>query len=216
MATIQRCTRSGKRAPIPALALLTLAPLFGAAACSSTPESDGAAAATESMEAFNLSTVKVRDGIDQTIASLNTLVGSSGEEVKASFAAFKKNLADLEKNAEVVREEAAEMKSRGDAYFKDWEAGSSGMSTERHDELAKAYLTIKQDMTKAKDQFQPFLASLKDVQGYLGLDLTAQGLQGAAPLAKTATTQGGELKGSIEAVLQQVNSVRGMISAGKK
>ena len=207
--------RIRRSAPIPALALLALGTLLGSTACSSTTSaSTRATAASESMQAFNASMIETRDGISATIESLNALMTASGNAVKPAFAAFKEDLADLHGRAEAVRAEAAAMKERGDEYFQGWEAGSSSISPERHDQLATAYSTIKQAMTRARAEFEPFLASLDDVESYLSLDLTKDGLEGAEPLADAATDKGAQVKAQLDAVLQQVNAVRGMISPG--
>lgn len=214
METSTTSLRVERSAPIPALALLAFGTLLGSSACSSTSGSERATEASKSMEAFNVSTIEVRDEITETIGSLNALIASSGDEVKPSFAAFQKNVSHLTKKAEVVRTEAAAMREHGEDYFEGWEAGSSSMSEERHAQLSMAYAKIQQDMTRAKTEFEPFLASLRDVESYLSLDLTAEGLDGVEPLAQTATAKGEEVKGQIDAVLLQVNSVRGMISPG--
>ena len=66
----------------------------------------------------------------------------------------------------------------------------------------------------AKDAFTPFLASLKDVHTLLGLDLTAKGLQTAAPLVAKAQTRATDVKSRLTAVMDEVNAVRGLL--GKK
>ena len=64
----------------------------------------------------------------------------------------------------------------------------------------------------AKDAFNPILASLKDLHTLLGLDLTAKGLQGVAPLVAKAQTTAAEVKSRIASAMEQINSVRGLIS----
>lgn len=206
--TPQRPTRRST----PLFAVVALTSLLGATACSSTNSGERATAASESMESFNFTTMKARDVVDATITSLETLMASSGDEIKPAFTAFRKDLVQLEQRAQSVREQAAAMKLRGDKYFAGWDADTSKISAGRNAELAKSYATIKEDMAAAKSNFEPFMATLKDIEAYLNLDLTSQGMAVAKPMAKAAGEQGRNVMNEIEQVLRQVNSVRGMIS----
>jgi hypothetical protein len=67
-------------------------------------------------------------------------------------------------------------------------------------------------MTSAKEQFTPFLNSLKDIESYLKLDLSPTGISSMGELAKKAKDNGAQVKSSIDGVLTQLNSVRGMLS----
>lgn len=181
-----------------------------AAGCSSGPD---AAATAGSMERLNLETAKVNDAIDQAVMSLKALVESPGDNLKGSFEAYSGSVTALESQAEVVRARADEMKARGEEFFKEWEEGSgTGLSAETQARLNIAYAKIKEQMMAARDGFAPFLSSLKDVQTLLGLDLTAKGLQSAAPLATKAQTNAVGVKSRITGAMEQINAVSGLLS----
>jgi hypothetical protein len=163
------------------------------------------------MDSFALELAKVNDSIDGATQALKTLMESSGDNVKSSFNAFSNSVKVVEARASNVRKRAEEMKAQGDEYFKSWES-DSGMSKERHAQLTASYAKIKEQMLAAKEAFVPYLASLKDIQKLLGLDLTAQGLTGAQPLASKAQADAAEVKSRIKAVSEQVNSVSGHMS----
>lgn len=190
------------------LALL-LAGATLAAGCSSSPD---AAATADSMEKFNLEAAKVNDAIDQSVSALKALVQSPDDSLSSSFETFGKTLTALEGQAEVVRARAEEMKARGDEFFKDWHGADTGVSADTQAKLNISYARIKEHMMAAKDGFTPFLASLKDVHTLLGLDLTAKGLQSAAPLVVKAQAKAGDVKARITAVMEEVNAVRGLLS----
>ena len=86
------------------------------------------------------------------------------------------------------------------------------MTPERRAELTAAYAKIKEDMAPAKEEFTPFLASLKDIESYLKVDPSMKGINSMADLVKKAKDNGAQVKSRIDAVLVQVNSVRGMLS----
>lgn len=191
---------------------LVAAVLAATVGCSSGPDTAGT---VDSMGTFGIETAKVNDGIDQALRSLEELVGTQGDDLKTPFAAYSKSLADLEKQAEVVRERSDEMKAKGDEFFKEWEADASAtVDPDRRAKLSVAYTQIKGQMMQARDGFTPFLKSLKDIESYLKLDLTRKGLASVSEqLVADAKANGAEVKSSIVGVIQQVNSVRGMLAA---
>jgi len=191
-------------------AILCAAALAGSPGCSSGPD---AAATADSMGKFGLETAKVNDGIEQALAALEKLVGTQGDDLKGPFEAYTKSVSNLEEQAGVVRNLGDEMKARGDEFFKQWETDeTSEVSPERRAKLSQSYAAIKESMLGAGDAFKPFLASLKDIQSYLKLDLTRKGLGSVSELTAAGRKQGAEVKSLMTKVIQEVNSVRGMLS----
>jgi hypothetical protein len=176
--------------------------------CASSPD---AGATVTSMDTFGIEVAKVKDSIDGAIKSLEAVVTTEPSDIRANFDAYTKSVAALDKQAGVVRKRAEDMRTMGDEFFKEWEPPKN-VTPERRAELTASYAKIKQDMTLAKEQFTPFLKSLKDIQSYLELDLSLTGINSTVDLAKSARDNGATVKSSIDAVLVQVNSVRGMLS----
>ena len=193
------------------LAAIIVAGLLVAPGCSSSPD---ATSTVDSMGKFGVETAKVNDEIDGTLKALDTLVTTQGEDLKTPFAEYSSRVTALEEQAKVVGEHAREMEARGNEFFAEWEADaeSETVSPERRARLSQAYAKIKDDAIQARDAFHPFLGSLKDVHGYLKLDLSRRGVEGVKEIAKKAKTDGDKVKAKIESMLQQVNSVRGMLS----
>jgi hypothetical protein len=176
--------------------------------CASSPD---AKATVASMDSFGIEIAKVKDSIDGSVKALEVVVGSEAGNIKANVDAYGKAVGALDKQAKVVHERAGEMKSMGDTFFKKWEAPKS-VSPERRAELTASYAKIKEDMNLAKEQFTPYLASLKDIESYLKLDPTVKGINSVASLVKKAKDNGAQVKSHIDAVLAQVNSVRGVMA----
>jgi hypothetical protein len=165
----------------------------------------------DSMGDFGLEVARVKDSVDNTIKTLEVVVASQPGDINANVANYSKAVAALDKQARVVRDRATEMKAKGDEFFKEWEA-PKGMTPERRAELTASYGKIKADMTTAKEEFTPFLAASKDIQNYLKLDPSVKGIGSMGELVNKAKENGARVKASIDAVLTQVNSVRGMMS----
>jgi len=190
-------------------ACLVAAALGITTGCSSGPD---AKATADSMGTFGVETSKGKDSIDDTLKALDALVGTKGNDIQTPLDAFKKSLTALDEQAKVVRGLADEMKAKGDAFFKAWEEESAAtVSADRRAELSASYGKIKEDMIAAGESFAPFLKSLKDIKDYLALDPSWKGIESMAGSVKQAKDDGVRAKSLIDAVLVQVNAVRGML-----
>ena len=179
--------------------------------CKSSADSKQTA---DSMNTFGVEIAKTKDAIDGSLKALEVVVGSEAADIKANVESYSRAVSDLDKQAKVVRARANEMKSIGDEFFKDWEA-SEEVSKEKRDELNASYRRIKEEMAVSKESFTPFLASMKDIDAYLKLDPTLTGIGSMETLVRKANESGAQVKTHIDAVLAQVNSVRGMLPKKK-
>ena len=188
--------------------LVVLAGAFAVSpGCASSPD---AQSTVHSMGEFGSEVAKVKDSIDRTLASLDTVVASQPADIVANVEAYGKSVKSLDGLAKVVKGRAEEMKSKGDEYFKAWEAPAD-VTPERRAQLTESYGKIKTDMAAAKEEFTPFLASLKDIESYLKVDPSVKGIGSMSKLTAKAKESGATVKARIDAVLVQVNSVRGML-----
>ena len=189
------------------LCVLVLATSSWTAGCASSAD---AKSTVGSMGSFGTEVAKVKDAIDNALKGLEAVAGSQAGDVRANIDAYSKAVTALDGQANVVKKRAEEMRAKGDEFFKEWEPPKS-VSKERRAEFTAAYAKIKADMTAAKDEFVPFLKSLKDVQGYLKVDPSTKAVASISELVQKAKDSGARVKASIDAVLNQVNSVRGML-----
>jgi hypothetical protein len=169
----------------------------------------------DSMGTFGNETAKAKDTINLTVKSLETLTSSQAADVKANFDAYSKAVTALDGQAKLVKANADKMKANGDLFFKDWE-GSETVTPERRAELSSSYAKIKADLTAAKESFVPFMASLKDIQSYMSLDPTLKGVNSMGGLVQKARENSVTVNSQLDAVLTDLNSVRGMLPTGLK
>lgn len=176
--------------------------------CASSPD---AKTTVDSMSTFGVELAKVKDSIDGTVRALEAVVATQPSDLKSNFDGYSKSVKALDKQANVVRSRADEMKEQGNEFFKEWE-GSESVSPDRRAELNASYAKIKEEMTLAKEGFTPFLKSLKDIESYLKLDLSLKGVHSTSDLVKKAKEDGAQVKSRIDAVLVRLNTVRGVLS----
>jgi len=202
------CLRSSR---LMALGLVLAGAFAVSPGCASSPD---AKETVDSMGSFGLEVAKVKDSIDHSLKALETVVASDPSAINVNVSAYGKSVGALDKQSRVVRGRAEEMRAKGDEFFKEWEAPEH-VSPERRAELTASYAKIKEDMASAKEGFVPFLASLKDIQSYLKVDPSTKGINSMGELVAKAKEHGARVKTSIDDVLAQLNSVRGMLSTKK-
>jgi hypothetical protein len=181
--------------------------------CSSGPDT---ATTVDSMNTFALEVARAKDSIDSTVKALETVVGSQPGDIQTNVDAYSKSVVALDTQAKVVRGRAEEMKAKGDEFFKDWEAASDSVSPERRAALNASYVKIKTDMAAAREEFAPFLAALKDIEGYLKVDPSPKGIDSMTDLVKKGKGTGTSVKSHVDAVLLQLNSISGTLNTKPK
>jgi hypothetical protein len=140
--------------------------------------------------------------LDATMNSLNDLVHHPAPDLAPQFAAFSKNLKQLDSQAEDVRRESGSMESKGKSYFTQWDAQIASItnedlkarSMERRQEVDARFKQIKADYALARDKFKPLLGNLKDVRSVLSSDLTSSGVATVKPTVETLTKEAADVK----------------------
>lgn len=195
----------------PRLVALSLAVVCAVATHSGCASSPDAKETVDSMGDFGHEVAKVKDSLDSALNALDAVVASQPAEISANVTMYSKTVSALDAQSKVVKSRAEEMRSKGDEFFKEWEA-PEGMSPERRAELTSSYAKIKENMAATKEGFTPLLASLKDIESYLKVDPSTKGIGAMGALVKKAKDDAAHVKTRVDAVLDQVNSVRGMLS----
>ena len=140
------------------------------------------------MEAARTEIAITRTNIFLTLEQLDMVRHSA--DPHAQFRKFAEQLARMEERAKFTRERALAMKSKGDAYFADWEARIGGIQDpERRQEAEaslaqrqKSYDRITKFMQQAGKDFKPLLAALKEIEKLLAGERSLEKLAAAKDL----------------------------------
>jgi len=203
------------------LNLFTLAAAIGLfTGCASTGN-DKAACTARSLAKSSDTIEKGSRLIDQTLANLNDLVSNPSPDLQKQFKAFNSSVDELGSTARDVSRQAEEMKSEGAAYFAKWDEETATMRNEdirhrseaRQKEVAANFARISGQYDETKTAFLPFMADLRDVQKFLGTDLTAGGLAAVKDIAAKATADSVPVKESIGKLSGEFKSLGLSISA---
>jgi hypothetical protein len=197
------------------LNLFTLATALGLATGCASTGNDKAARAAKSLERSSQMIVKCSQLMDQTLANLNDLVANPSPDLRKQFEAFNSSVDDLGANARDVSSQAEAMKARGAAYFAKWDQETAKMQNEdirhrseaRQQQVAAHFARISQQYDATEAAFQPFLSDLRDVQKFLGTDLTAGGLVAVKGIAAKATSHAVPLQESLGRLSEEFKSL---------
>jgi hypothetical protein len=212
-----------KRTPI-STALLGLGSgtlALGLIACASSGPSRSAKA-VETIEETHAGLTKVREQIDQTLASLGDVMNASPERLRPSFSKYSKDVDKLRTDAVETKKRFQSLKTKKNDYIAVWGKEQGHVSDPelrqvgdaRRSEVRANLDRVIESLTVASETFDPFLDNLGDVQKVLGNDLTPAG---QSLVANTAVAQGANDKGarvaqSIDVALAALSNVAGQLS----
>jgi len=167
--------------------------------------------------------VNGKKAIDATMQSLSAIAASANSDPRKAFQTFSKNVAHLESTAADVRKRGESMRAEGADYFKRWEEQLTQVNSpeirqlaaDRKAKLQEAFNSIRQHSEPLKAQFEPWMSHLKDLQKYLGNDLTIAGVDAAKSLFAKATQGGLEVQKSMDSLVAELNTIAATITPAK-
>ena len=176
-----------------------------------------------SIAEFRDEIVEVKRSVDATVASLDKIVAQATTDPRKAFKEFDKNVPGVESGAVKAKKRAEEMKARGKEYFEKWEKELANvndpdirkLAAERKTKLEATFSNIKTTMEPARDQFNAWNSQLKDLQKYLGQDLTIGGIDAAKELIAQSKKGGMEVQLTLDKVIAELNTVVATITPAK-
>ena len=176
-----------------------------------------------SIAEFRDDIVNVKKEVDATMKALDQIVTTAASDPRKAFKEFDKAVPRVDNAAKDAKKRAEDMKARGQDYFKQWEKELAAVNNpeirklaeERKAKLETTFASIKAVMEPARDQFNTWLADLKDLQKYLGNDLTIGGIDAAKDLIGKTRTEGQAVQASLDKVIGELNTIVATITPAK-
>ncbi|MBJ6725227.1 DUF2959 family protein [Geomesophilobacter sediminis] len=162
--------------------------------------------------------------IDTTGASLDALVLVDNPDLKKSFDAYTKDLANLDTKGKKVIIHMEEMKVRSTEYFTEWERQGETytnpqireLSDERRNKLASIYAQVPEAGIGVKRAYLDYLSDLKEIQQFLSNDLTPKGIQAIDPVAKKSVQDREAFKTSLGPVIVALDNIKAELYTKKQ
>jgi Protein of unknown function (DUF2959) len=203
--------------------MITLGLALGLAGCSS-----GYKAGTKTSESIMAAAQRLEDGrtqIDVTRASLLKLVSASpGADLRPLFKDYSSNVDKLDAIAKDVKKQADEMKAKGQAYFKEWDAELAKInnedirkrSAERRAAVEKSFQNIRDKQQVLAAEYKPLMSDFQDIRTALNNDLTAGGIASIKPIADRTAGEAIRVKDAAASLSAEFKALGVKMSASGK
>jgi hypothetical protein len=182
----------------------------------------GAEKAAEAMLKVDTMLQKATAQMDAVIASLNGLGAAQGSDLVAKFKEYSKQVDTLDKLQKSVAKEGEAAAKQREQYLADWQKAQDKIQSPdlkaaaeaRRSELLPAIEELKANLATAREHFNPMMQNLKDLQLFLGADLTAGGLAAAQPLIAKCSEASTVVKSDIESGTAALRNLSARIKPG--
>jgi predicted nucleic acid-binding Zn-ribbon protein len=191
--------------------------------CASSSGYKGADKTGAGIAGFRDEIVNGKQAIDATMKSLGEIAASASTDPRKAFEQYKKDLAALDSTAAKIRKRAQGMQEQGQAYFAQWQKELSQVNNpdirklaeQRKAKLQEAFDQISKTTQPLKEKFDPWMTDLKDIQTYLGNDLTVAGVDAAKKSFKKAFSEGIEIQKAMDELVAELNTIAAAITPEK-
>jgi hypothetical protein len=202
-----------------AINLALTALLAAVAGCVSKSYDKGAATATAlqtSADAVSQTSTKVND----VLATLNNLTFKSQGDLRDQYDAFVSASKNLDKSTDNLNSKVVLMRDAATAYGESWSNQLAMIqnpdlrtrSAGRMDEVTAKLKDVEASYEGVKNSFKPFTSDLKDIQTYLGTDLTAGGLATIKDIVSKTKVDAVPLRDSIKQLQASFSNLSAALS----
>ena len=201
----------------PALALLG-AGLVLFAGCATKSEDRNAPTPREDLAEYRQVAVDAQKVVKATLQSLDRTVARTPCPPGA-FKAFTKDVQRLEVDSFKVRARAQAIRSRGQAYFEQWQEHLASvqdpevrkLAEQRRDRLQERFAQIRLQTQQAREAFQPFMAGLRRLRNGLGNDPAIAGTDSMKEVIRTIRNNGEKVEAGLTAILGELDAVAAIL-----
>jgi len=201
------------------LNLALAAVLAVVAGCVSKSYDKGSATSTAlqaSADAVAQTSTKVND----VLAALNNLTFKSQGDLRNQYDAFVSAAKNLDNTTQTLDTKVVQMRDAAAAYAESWtnqiatitSADLRQRSTERMNEVTAKLKEVDASYEGVKNSIKPFTSDVKDIQTYLGTDLTAGGLNTIKDIVSKTKVDAVPLRDSIKSLQASFSNLSAALS----
>ncbi len=172
---------------------------FAPLACSSTG-SKRIQGTTSSMADIQVLTQRGEQQLDALLASMEAL--DETEDLRRAYGDFRGNIDDLEDTSERLRKQRASMEARAAEHAALWRNESARLSGEQAQEISQdrrmafeeSVSDVGEELDALREEYEPFIAKLHDLEVVLGNDLTREGVRRTQPVRNEVRSMAEDLR----------------------
>ena len=156
-----------------------------------------------------------RGQLSATLDALRTLMSQPAAELQPAFERYRDAIGQLEKTVAQLRKKTDDMEKQGQQYFNTWDLRLSQIrnedirarSAERQREVTEQFADIRLRYENARQQMEPLMSNLRDIQSALGIDLTPAGVDSAREFVRQADSNSIAARQALDQLAEALRNV---------
>jgi hypothetical protein len=201
------------------LNLALAAALALAAGCASKSYDKGTATAT-ALQASADAVAQTSSRVNDVLAALNNLTFKSQGDLRNQYDAFVSAAKNLDNAQQNLDAKVVQMRDAAAAFAENWTNQIAAItspdlrqrSADRLNEVTSKLKEVDGSYEGVKNSIKPFTADIRDIQTYLGTDLTAGGLNTIKDIVAKTKVDAVPLRDSIKQLQASFSSLSGSLS----
>ena len=181
---------------------------------------DKGAATSDALQSAATATTDTSTKVTDVLGTLNNLTFKSEGDLRKQYDAFVSACAKLDKSIDTLGAKAQDMRDAAAAYSENWSNQLAiitspelrARSTERMNEVTAKLNDMSDSYGDVKNSLRPFTTDLKDIQTYLGTDLTASGLASIKDVVSKTKLDAVPLRDSIKQLQASFSNLSAALS----
>jgi hypothetical protein len=148
---------------------------------------------------------------DKTMSDYNAILNSEVDNPEKAFKSLSKDIDKSEKLWKTANKSFDSMQKAGNKLFSSWQKEVDTFTNEQMKQISMEqlekgnakYQQMVEQMSAAKEAYEPFISSLNEQALFMGRDLSTAAIEALQPLAEELNASAATLLASIDAVLNQ-------------
>lgn len=173
------------------------------------------------METVKSHVDKIANQVDATESSLANITNAEASEIEEAIEKYRENVSKIEELESEFSEEAEKMRSRGNNYFTEWQKETETYdeqqlreaSSERREELSDAFEQITDNSGAVSRSLQTYLTDIKEIDDYLDMDPTPEGVAAISSLKEKVEENGQQLKNAIDEMKDSIENAQSQMGS---
>jgi hypothetical protein len=159
--------------------------------------------------------ISIHTAVVDTETALDEVVRSANTDPRKPYKQFRKTVTRLEDADARAKRRAEDMRAEGRIFFEQWQqeiaalqnAELQQLAQDRKSTLEQTFRNISRVTVEAKDQFRPWMTNIKDLERFLGSDLTAGGIAASRQLIEQTRASADKVTQALQTLIDELNSL---------
>jgi hypothetical protein len=159
--------------------------------------------------------IAILAAVDDTETALDQVVQSANTDPRRPYKQFAKTVSRLEDANARANRRAEDMRAEGRVFFEQWHQEILALKNPQLQQLAQdrketveqTFRNISRLTVEAKEQFRPWMDNVKDLERFLGSDLSVGGIYASRQLVDQTRANAAKVTYALQSLIDELNSL---------